>query len=258
MLNVIQGIIFDIDGVLEYQGRTYPGALALIAGLHRKGILVRFLTNSTLKSRHSAAEKLRLRGFSVEDHEVITASWATAQYLRERSPRSIWLVLEGEGSSEFQDFLHDDQEPEYVVIGDGRDRFNFSTMNQALHHLRKGAQLVGMISELIDSSLGELELNVGSWVRMLEAASGVKASYIGKPNAYAFELCLRTMALPKEAVLMVGDRVGSDIIGAHMAGIRSCLIKTGEFRREELETSSVTPDMEYETIADFLRSLDLD
>ncbi|MBW1608961.1 MAG: hypothetical protein JRJ74_12805 [Deltaproteobacteria bacterium] len=44
-------IIFDINGVLEFQGRVYPGAVDLINFLRQKGIIVRVLTNSTLKSR---------------------------------------------------------------------------------------------------------------------------------------------------------------------------------------------------------------
>ena len=58
-----KGVIFDIDGVLEFRSRVYPGAVAAVAQLRERGIAVRFLTNSTLKSRASAAEKLRRRGF---------------------------------------------------------------------------------------------------------------------------------------------------------------------------------------------------
>jgi ribonucleotide monophosphatase NagD (HAD superfamily) len=107
-----------------------------------------------------------------------------------------------------------------------------------------------MQSELIDSSMGELELNVGSWVGMLEKASGVQATYIGKPNQYMFELAVRTMGLDKSEIIMVGDRVSTDVKGAQDFGIRALLVKTGEFRQEHLD-GSVKPDY----ILDSVRAL---
>jgi HAD superfamily hydrolase (TIGR01458 family) len=252
----VQGVIFDIDGVLEYQGRVYPGAVETIKILKQKGIAVRFLTNSTLKSRTSCAQKLRASGFLTEDYEVITASYATAQYLRELKPRSIWVMLEREGLNEFRDFVQDENNPEYIVIGDNRSRFDFDHLNRALRLLRNGSKLIGMIEELIDESLGALELNVGSWVRMLEIASGVKALYIGKPNPYAFNITLKTMPFPKESVVMVGDRILSDILGAQQAGIRSILAKTGEFSKEDLN-GGIQPDYSIDSIASLLEVLQI-
>jgi HAD superfamily hydrolase (TIGR01458 family) len=252
----IQGVIFDIDGVLEYQGRVYPGAVETIKSLKQKNIAVRFLTNSTLKSRISCAQKLRGSGFPAEDHEVITASYATARYLHTLKPRSIWVFLEREGLSEFKEFVQDEQNPEYVVIGDNRARFDFDHMNRALRLISQGAKLIGMIDELIDSSLGDLELNVGSWVRMLETAANVQATYIGKPSPFAFEMTLETMPVPKETVVMVGDRVLSDILGAQRAGLRSVLVKTGEFKKEELN-GSIRPDYSIDSIASLLEVLQI-
>jgi ribonucleotide monophosphatase NagD (HAD superfamily) len=82
-----------------------------------------------------------------------------------------------------------------------------------------------MQSELLDNSMGDLELNVGSWVGLLERAAGVAATYIGKPNPFVFELALQDMHLSKHQVLMVGDRVETDIRGAQDFGLRSVLVQ---------------------------------
>lgn len=248
----LRGVIFDIDGVLEYQGRVYPGALETLQSLRDRGLPLRFLTNSTLKSRASAAAKLRQRGFHVQDEEVITASYASAVYLREHQIQSVWVLLEREGLDEFKEWTPNLENPDYIVIGDNRSRFNFDTLNHALRLLSNGSRLIGMISELIDSSLGELELNVGSWVRMLEEASGVRAVYIGKPNPYVFELALRGLNLPREDVLVVGDRVSSDVVGARGVGLRSALVRTGEFRPEHL-AGDAQPDYIIDSISDVLK-----
>jgi HAD superfamily hydrolase (TIGR01458 family) len=248
---MIKGVIFDVDGVLVYQGEVCPGAVETTDQLRDKGIPLRFLTNSTLKSRASCAHRLRQRGFRIFDEEVVTASSATARYLKGLDPRSCWVMLEREGLDEFKGFHQDAEDPEYLVVGDNRSRFDFEHMNRALRVLLGGARLIGMQDELLDSSMGEVELNVGAWVKMLEAASGVPAVYIGKPNSYGFELAVESMGLDKRSVIMVGDRVPSDVKGAKGFGIRSVLLRTGEFKESDLD-GGPTPDFIFDSIEEIL------
>jgi HAD superfamily hydrolase (TIGR01458 family) len=250
-MKTIKGIIFDVDGVLVYQGDVCPGAIETVAALRKNGIVLRFLTNSTLNSRQSYAEKLNHAGFQICRQEVITASYATAVYLSHINPTSCWIMLERAGLDEFKGFQQDRDNPEYIVIGDNRSCFDFHNLNEALRRLMQGSKLIGMIPELVDTSLGEIELNVGSWVSMLERASGVKATYIGKPGPCMFELTLETMNLDRSAVAMVGDRVSTDVKGARNYGITSVLLRTGEFDEKDLE-GDVKPDFAFDTIQEVL------
>ena len=121
-------------------------------------------------------------------------------------------------------------------------------MNLALRLVLRGARLVGMQSELLDRSASEDEmLNVGAWTSMLEQAAGVKATYIGKPEAYAFALALQTMDLGRRQVLMVGDKISTDIRGASSFGLPSVLLRTGEYNPTELD-GSVRPDFVLDAI----------
>lgn len=250
----IKGIIFDIDGVLEFQGKIYDGAIETINSLRDKGIVLRFLTNSTLKSRNSCADKLKKRGFRIFEEEIITASYATALYLKKLNPKSCWVMLEREGLNEFRDFAQDMEKPEYIVVGDNRSNFDFNHLNKALRLLLKGAKLIAMTPGLVDASMGQLELDVGSWAQMLERASGVKAVYVGKPNPYVFELALKSMNLDRSEVVMVGDQISTDIKGANNVGMRSILLKTGEFDERDLN-SNIKPDFIFDSIRDILKFL---
>jgi HAD superfamily hydrolase (TIGR01458 family) len=246
-----RGVIFDIDGVLTFQGRVYPGAAEVVDTLQRKGILLRYLTNSTLKSRASAAHKLRMEGFRVEHEQVITASYATAVYLRDLKPRSVWVMVDRDGIHEFDGFTQDTEEPEYIVVGDNRSHFDFEHMNKALRLLLRGAKLIAMQNEMLDTSMGDVELNVGAWVGLLERAAGVQAVSIGKPNPFVFELALRSMGLEKSQVLVVGDRVATDVRGARDFGLASALVKSGEFTPADME-DPYQPDYVFNTIDELL------
>ena len=242
-----QGVIFDIDGVLTYQDLVFPGAPQVVELLRSEGLTLRFLTNSTLKSRRSCAAQLREVGFQIYDEEVLTASYVTALYLRQIKPRSVWVMVEREGVDEFVDFPQDLENPEYIVIGDNRSNFDFAHLGLALRLLRKGARLIGMIPELVDTTLGDLDLNVGSWVHMLELASGVPATYIGKPYRYAYEYTLRSMDLDKSQVIAIGDRTGTDIQGANDFGIPCVLVRTGEYAENDLSRTA-RPDFVIDSI----------
>jgi HAD superfamily hydrolase (TIGR01458 family) len=249
--NSFKGVIFDIDGVLQYQGNVCPGALETLEVLRSMGVIIRFLTNSTLKSRSSCAHKLRTSGFQAIEEEVVTASSATAAYLRQENPKSIWVMLDGAGIDEFSEFTHSRDNPEIIVVGDYRNQFNFENLNHALRLLKRGAKLIGMQAELVDSSAGEIELNVGSWVQLLETASQIQPIYIGKPYPFAIELAINSIPLRREDVIMVGDRITTDIAGARKSGLKSVLLKTGEFQEQDLQTS-IQPDFIFESIQQVL------
>ena len=150
-------------------------------------------------------------------------------------------MLNGKGIEEFEGLHFDSDSPEYVVVGDYREGFNFENMNKALKLLLAGSKLIVMIPEKVDHSLGKVELTVGAYGKMLEDAAGIEATWIGKPNKYIFEMTLDTLEIDRKNVLMVGDRVATDIIGASAAGIKSVLVKTGEFKECDLD-GDVQPD----------------
>jgi len=252
MKREFKGVIFDINGVLEFQGVVYPGAIELFRLLRRKEIVIRILTNSTLKSRQDCAAKLNRMGFEVDENEVVTASFATAQYLKTLKPRSCWVMLQGKGLEEFKDFHHDDQNPEYIVLGDYREGFNFKNLNKALKLLLEGSQLIVMIPEKVDHSMGEVELTVGAYGKMLEDAARIEATYIGKPSKGIYDMSLLTMGLSRSSVLMVGDRIDTDIAGAKAAGIKSVLVKAGEFQASDLR-DELQPDYVIDSIRDLAK-----
>jgi HAD superfamily hydrolase (TIGR01458 family) len=249
MKEKFQGIIFDIEGVLLFQGKAYPHAAELLDFLREKGITIRILSNSTLQSRKSYAEKLSDMGFNVYESEVTTASFATARYLKTLNPRSCWVMLKGEGLAEFNGFIHDSEDPEYIVMGDFREGFNFQNMNKALRLLQKGSKFIVMIPEIVDNSMGGAELTVGAYGKMLEEAANIEATYIGKPSKYVFDMTFETMDIEKSKALMVGDKITTDVVGAKKAGIRSALVKTGEFKESDLECD-IKPDYVFDSVKD--------
>jgi 4-nitrophenyl phosphatase len=68
-------------------------------------------------------------------------------------------------------------------------------------------------------------------VAYLEAATGRRATVIGKPNALIVEQALARLGIAREHVLIVGDTVDTDIAAGLAAGIRTALVLTGNARQ---------------------------
>lgn len=80
--------------------------------------------------------------------------------------------------------------------------------------------------------------NAGYFANKLENF-GHKVIYTGKPHLEIYELVFSKLKnVPKDRILMVGDTIETDILGAHNAGIHSALVLTGNTERlhSHLET----------------------
>ena len=84
--------------------------------------------------------------------------------------------------------------------------------------------------------------DTGAFVALLEFASNKTATVIGKPSRLFFEMALKDLELSPAEVLMIGDDVESDIVGASNVNIQTCLVQTGKFREMDLKNSAIKPD----------------
>ena len=97
-------------------------------------------------------------------------------------------------------------------------------------------------------------LDAGAFVAALEYASGRTATVIGKPSPAYFEAAVAALEPPPSTVFMVGDDVETDIAGAHNAGLKTVLVKTGKYPGGPLPPS-VKPTWVLDSIADLPKTL---
>ncbi len=255
--NVLAGIralVLDIDGVLYHAGEPIPGGPEALQEIRRRGYLLRFLTNITRRSRATVAERLGKMGYAVATEEVLTASYLTASYLRLLGRPRCWVLLDGDGLSEFAGVEQSEEDPDYVVLGDLAESFSYDLLNRVLRALWRGAGFIAMQADPYDLGRDGPTVNVGGWLALLERASGRCATLIGKPSPIAFQMALQELGVESEAAAVVGDRVESDIAGGKNAGMRTILVRTGHFRPQDLE-GPVQPDLVIASLAELPRYL---
>ncbi|MEM6910599.1 MAG: TIGR01458 family HAD-type hydrolase [Verrucomicrobiota bacterium] len=240
----ISGLLIDLDGVLYVGGEVIPGALEALAELRAAEIPFRFVTNTSTRTAASLQKKLARLGFVVREEEIFSAVTATLGYLRALGgpPPSVHAVVRDAVLPDFREFPREDEQPDYVVIGDIGANWSYGLMNRIFRQLHAGARLLAMHRNRFFMAEDGLHVDIGCFVAGLEHVSGQEAVVIGKPNRAFFEAALASLGCQPEEVGMIGDDLESDVGAAQRLGIRGIQVRTGKFSQSQLEASSVVPD----------------
>ncbi len=149
----------------------------------------------------------------------------------------------------------DEEEPEYVLVGDLGRGFDYARLNAAFRRLMSGAELVALQKNRFWQEADGLSLDAGPFVAALEYASGQSALVVGKPEPAFFEAALRDLGFEAREVAVVGDDAESDVAGAQRAGLLGIQVETGKYRPETV--AETEPDARIESIARLPELLDV-
>ena len=225
---MVKGLLIDISGVLYRGDEALPGAVAALDRLQREQIPHLLVTNTSTRTRHQVAQKLKDLGFYLEEKRILSTVDATAEYLREHRLKPL-LIINPAIRGAFADLV--DPVPNAVVLGDAGDLFDYNRLNRAFHLLMDGAPLIAMgANRYYRNGDGDLCLDIGPFKAALEFAAECTATVIGKPAAHFFHSACRRLALTPGEVGMIGDDAEMDVAAASAAGLRACLVKTGKYQ----------------------------
>jgi HAD superfamily hydrolase (TIGR01458 family) len=245
-------ILLDLDGVVLVSGEPIPGAIEALAELRRQGHRLRFVTNNTTRARATLAAELRANGIELDDEELQTTAAGAARALAGK--RVLALVM-GALVEDLDGIELVGEGAEAVLIG-GADEteetgrvFSYMNLARAFGELELGAELYCLHkNRWWQTSRGPL-LDSGAFVAGLEYASGVEATVLGKPSTAYFEAALEALDAEPALTWMVGDDLETDVAAAQGFGMKTVLVRTGKFRPDALERSTVVPDAVLSSIA---------
>ena len=237
---MIKGVLLDLGGVAYVGEQVYPGAIDAIRRLRESDLSVRFVTNTTRKSRRAFLEKLAQLGLPVPQDELFMPALAARSYLTDHRLTAHPLVH----PNLLEDFAAlPSGDRDAVVIGDAGAGFTYEALNAAFRKVVNGAEFVALArNRYFRDDDGELSLDAGPFVAAIEYATKREAIVLGKPSPDFFRTALTSLGCEPHEASMVGDDVEADIGGAMAVGIRGLLVRTGKYvaGAEKLVESSPT------------------
>jgi len=247
----IRGFLIDLDGVMYTGDQAIQGAREAIDLLMDRNYTFRFVSNTTRKCRNTIAAQLSSRGFRIPVEYIFTPPLAAISYLEHANKNHCYLLTTGDVYRDFEDagISNTGNQVNFVIIGDAGDKITYDSLNTAFRYLMKGADLIALEKDRYWMAPDGLSLSAGPFVQALEFASGKTATIIGKPSKTFFELALRDMGLCADQVAMIGDDILTDIGGAHTVGMQGILVRTGKYRKEDVDNARVKPAFVINSIA---------
>jgi HAD superfamily hydrolase (TIGR01458 family) len=238
-------ILLDIDGVLLISGEPIAGAADAVRRLRANGHRLRFVTNTTTRSKAQLGDVLRAQGVELDDDEIQTAADTAAGLLRGRRVLALTmhalvhdlegLELVGEGADAVL-IGGADETPETNLV------FSYMNLARAFAEIELGAELYCLHRNRWWQTKHGPMLDSGAFVAGLEYAAQVEAVVLGKPSPAYFAAACEALDADPERTWMVGDDLESDVVGAQALGMRTVLVRTGKFRPDAVERSRSQPD----------------
>lgn len=252
-----EGLLLDIDGVIVTSWEPLPGAIEALEGISETGLPRMFLTNTTSKSRRQIAAALTNVGFEIHEDEILTAAVLTAGFLRSRYPGKRVVVLnEGPVTEDMDGVDLVDDDPEVVVFGGAGPSFTHEVLSRALGWMLDGVPTISMHRSLTWATSSGPKIDTGVYLAGLQKATGKTIPAIGKPSPLGFRTAVEMLGVgDPSGVVMVGDDMYSDVLGAQKTAITGVLVRTGKFVPEQLDALNSdefgqVPDHVIDSIAD--------
>ncbi len=263
MLKEKKYFLFDIDGTIAIDDILYEGSRELLAYIDSIGGRSFYITNNSTKSRKDYVYKFKKWGIDTVEAQFMTASYAACRYLKKYySGRKLFVL----GTPSFEEELRDyglivtkkaEKDVSCVVAGFDRT-LSYEKIEAACELLfRPRVDYVATNPDLRCPVSYGFVPDCGGICGMLKSTTDREPCYVGKPNAEIVRLCTEQVNAKKEEVLVVGDRLYTDIACGINAGVETALLYTGEAKPEDIKDTKYMPDYTYQNILelyeDFVR-----
>ncbi len=244
----LKGLILDMDGVLWRGSQPLGDLPALFRTLEALGLRWVFVTNNATRSPRDYVAKLARFGVPAREEHILNAALAAVAALKSRWPTGAATVhVLGEGP------LHAmlraagfrvTTEPEADAVVAALDRTcTYAKLERAAYAIRGGAWFIGTNPDRSYPTPQGLAPGAGALLAALEAATDVAPTVVGKPEPWLFRLALERLQASPEQVLVVGDRLETDILGAQRLGLPAALVLSGVTTRAQAEAWQPPPHL---------------
>ena len=241
----MDAFIFDAFGVLNLGNQLISGADYAIKELRSAGKEVRVLTNAASYDKAGAVKKFSDLGVKFKTQEIITSRDAAIQSLKP----GFWGVVTA-ADDKLRDLSFDYIRLENDTTAyDKVDGFLFLSTSEwnaqkqlLLQHsvLKNERPVIIANADLVAPRENGFTLEPGFYGHELVDLGASKVQFFGKPYSEVYRLLTKSLSeVPGNKIVMCGDSLHTDILGAASQGWKTVLVtKDGLFSGFDTESYS--------------------
>ena len=252
--------IFDLDGTIYLDGVLFPGAAALFEQLHKMDKDYVFLTNNSSLSSMAYLHKIQGLGIPCSMKNVATSTQAAIAYLKQHHVNDLIYVMGTKSMIEELKEASINVANTYfegidgVLIGYDIEN-SYQKLIDVSRLLTEGKFYLATNPDLVCPVSFGFVPDCGSFALMLENATHRKPHFLGKPQAEIIEMIIDRFEVSKEEVILIGDRLYTDIKCGINANIDTVLVLSGETTLKDLDASEVKPTLVVKDVNEILELL---
>lgn len=261
-LRDIRCFLLDMDGTVTLGEESLPGASSFFESIRGREAI--FVTNNSSHSRTHYLNRLKKIGIPPEAQQVMTSTDALILYLKKEYEEPVTVFPVGTPGFEadlkafgIQMEKRRDQPIDAVVLAFDTTLV-YEKLVIACDYIRKGKPYLATNPDRVcPLANGRVLPDCGALIAYMETCTDRSPLRVmGKPETTLIEMVLESRCYQRHELAMVGDRLYTDIKAAHNAGILSIAVLSGETTREEIESSSIKPDLIFQDIGELARTID--
>ncbi len=232
LLDEYNAFAIDLDGVVWRGEVLIEGSIEGLKAIRATGKPMLLLTNNGGYHPNDVVERLAEGGFEMSPDEILTTSLVAREWIISNDLRNAaaFVLAPQTVAAQLADlvkirYLEAGQTADLVLIGRDTD-FSYLRLALAADAVRGGASFLSLNKDpVMPIENGGMLPGTGSIVAAVEAATGRSATVLGKPEEPMMRAAAERIGYDK--VLMIGDRLESDIVGAKSIGWDGALVMTG-------------------------------
>lgn len=254
--------LLDMDGTIYHEDKLIDGAKEFLELLKKQNKDYIFITNNSSKSVEEYIKKIKSFGIEVTEDNFFTSAQASIEYIKALKKNiQIYLI----GTKAFEKELIENKitivkniEKEHVdILLVGFDtELNYEKIINGSKVLYKGAKFLATNPDYAcPVKNNEYIPDCGAICEMLKLGTGFEPFYLGKPRKELVEIILNKRKINKKEVIVIGDRLYTDIACGINANVETGLVLTGEAKKEDLQETKYKPTYVFSSIKDIIKEL---
>ena len=256
-LKKIKCFVLDMDGTIYLGNRLFPETKPFLKAIKNSGKDYCFFTNNSSKNLQTYVTKLKTMGIEINDDQMLISNGVMTDWLNKNHPNEKAYVV---GTPDLVEAVKqsgievDENDPDYVLLGFDTT-LNYEKLVKACNFTREGKPIFGLNPDLNCPTETGFIPDCGSIAALIKASTGVQCEFFGKPSHHTLEYLLDKTGCKAHELAIIGDRLYTDIATAGGTDVTSILVLSGESTLEDVEDSSIKPDLIFKNIGEIIKHL---
>ena len=245
--------ILDMDGTVYLGNQLFPETLPFLQRIRESGASYLFFTNNASRAKDTYVSRLNGMGIPAGPENILTSAETTIAFLKQHRPgKSVYVVGTPDLIRSFEDAGICVEEDAPIVVASFDTTLTYDKLEKACRYIREGAEFISTHPDFNCPVEGGFIPDSGAICALLTASTGKLPRYFGKPYEDTLQIIEEFSGVAREDMVVVGDRLYTDIALGAKHGVASVLVLSGETTLEDLEGSDVQPSVIVQNVGELL------